>query len=540
MRGGTKAAIVGGAFVVVLGGAGYGAYNMLDDVGITSAGGPGAVKTGPPSAGEVEETSREFLEAWAAGDAREAADLTNNAEAAQSALAGYAGDAHIEKVRLDPGPATGAKVPYSVTATVSYGDKTSEWSYESELTVVRGKTTGRPLVDWLPSVIHPELKEGEKLAAGEAESPPIQAVDRNGKELTKEKYPSLGPILDTLRERYGDKAGGTPGIEVWAESATDATEGTANRTLHVLSEGKPGKLPTTLDAGVQAAAEKAVKKYGESSVVAIRPSTGEIRAVANNRKDGFNAAMQGALAPGSTMKIVSAAMLLDKGLLTANGPAECPKEATWQGRTFTNLDDFSTKGETFAQAFARSCNTAFIKLVDDVEDDSLAREARDVFGIGLDWKTGIASVDGSVPESSGPSTAAALIGQGQVQMNPLTMASVTATAKQGVFKQPVIVPPSLDDRELAQAARPLSASTAQQLRDMMRLTATSGTGTKAMAPVGGDKGAKTGSAEVDGQSTSNSWFTGFSDDLAAAAVVQQGGHGGDAAGPVVAAVLNAD
>ncbi len=55
----------------------------------------------------------------------------------------------------------------------------------------------------------------------------------------------------------------------------------------------------------------------------------------------------------------------------------------------------------------------------------------------------------------------------------------------------------------------------------------------------GPKGAKTGSAEVDGQGTSNSWFTGYSGDLAAAAVVEAGGHGGDAAGPVVARVLKA-
>lgn len=74
---------------------------------------------------------------------------------------------------------------------------------------------------------------------------------------------------------------------------------------------------------------------------------------------------------------------------------------------------------------------------------------------------------------------------------------------------------------------------------MMRATAAWGTGARAMATVGGDKGAKTGSAEVDGQETSNSWFTGFSNDLAAAAVVQTGGHGGDAAGPVVAEVLRA-
>jgi len=75
---------------------------------------------------------------------------------------------------------------------------------------------------------------------------------------------------------------------------------------------------------------------------------------------------------------------------------------------------------------------------------------------------------------------------------------------------------------------------------MMRLTATSGTAAQAMAAAGGgDIGAKTGSAELDGAEKSDSWFTGFRNDVAAAAVVEAGGHGGDAAGPIVAALLRA-
>jgi cell division protein FtsI/penicillin-binding protein 2 len=58
-----------------------------------------------------------------------------------------------------------------------------------------------------------------------------------------------------------------------------------------------------------------------------------------------------------------------------------------------------------------------------------------------------------------------------------------------------------------------------------------------MAGLGADMGAKTGSAEVDGQKEPNGWFTAWRGDLAAAAVVQQGGHGGDSAGPVVREML---
>ncbi len=541
MRKGAKAAIVGSVFTVMVGGAAYGAFNIVDAL---NGGGPGAggsgpapVRTGPPSGSEVKETSAAFFAAWSKGQPSAAAALTNNAQKAEALLTSYDGAAHITGVKITPGAAGGATVPFTVRATVSYEGKSRPLAYESSLTVVRGVTTGKALVDWQPSVVHPELKDmDDTLVTGESAAPPIEAVDRDGKVLTKEKYPSLGPVLDQLRAKYGDKAGGTPGVELAVHHAEPET---ADSPLLTLTEGKAGRLPTTLSARVQAAAEKAVTKYPESSVVAVRPSSGEVLAIANNRTDGWNAAVLGQVAPGSTMKIVSAATFIDNGVTTASGPAPCPSEAVWQSQTFHNIDGMKPdENATLSESFARSCNTAFVKYADDLKVDTLTAEARDRFGIGLNWQTGIVSFDGSVPASGGPDTAANLIGQGQVQMNPLTMASVTATAMTGAFRQPVIVPQSLDGRELARA-RGLSADTVGQLRGMMNRTATSGTAAGVMSGLSGRIGAKTGSAEVDGQAKSNSWFTGYRDDVAAAAMVQDGGHGIDASGPLVAEVLRA-
>lgn len=53
------------------------------------------------------------------------------------------------------------------------------------------------------------------------------------------------------------------------------------------------------------------------------------------------------------------------------------------------------------------------------------------------------------------------------------------------------------------------------------------------------KGAKTGSAKVDGQGDSNAWFTAYAGDLAAAALANSGSHGGDSGGEIVACVLDA-
>ncbi|MFG2293742.1 penicillin-binding transpeptidase domain-containing protein [Streptomyces sp. NPDC048603] len=541
MNGAAKGVVIGGVFLLMVGGAGYGVYALVGsetESGGSGGSGTAAVGSGPPTSKEVEHTAKDFLAAWAAGDERAAADLTDNAAAAQPAVADFKARAYVSKAVITPGTPAGATVPFKVEAEVTYEGTTKPLSYESKLTVVRGASSGKALVDWQPSVLHPQLQKDEKLRAGTPAAPPVTLVDRNGKELSPEKFPSLRPVLDQLRKTYGEKAGGSAGAELWIEPAlADAPK----RTLLTLAPGKPGKIETRLDATVQAAAEQAVAKHPESSVVAVKPSTGDILAVANNRKDGFNAAMQGARAPGSTMKIVTAEMLLDKGLVAADKVAPCKPTATWYGREFRNLKGFSLDGATFATSFAKSCNTAFIGQIDEVDDDgALPREAREVFGIGLDnWKTGIPSRDGTVPESTGPGAAAAYIGQGEIQMNPLNIASITATAKTGVFRQPVIVSAALDGRPLATAERRMKPAVRQQLVSMMRLTATGGTAAQVMAGVGGDKGAKTGSAEVDGAGSPDSWFTGYSDDVAAAAMVEGGGHGADAAGPLVAQVLRA-
>ncbi|MFI9806316.1 penicillin-binding transpeptidase domain-containing protein [Streptomyces sp. NPDC052301] len=538
MRNGVKGAVIGTVCAVVLGGAGYGTYNILSALnGGGSGSGPGggavSVKSGPPSTTEVKETTGTFFTAWEKGDASTAASYTNYPEAARALLTAYGDDAHITHVHITPGTAAGTTVPFTVRATVSYDGTSKPLSYASSLSVVRGQTSHRALVDWQPSVIHPRLEKGDTLVTGKAADPPVVAVDRDGTVLSKEKYPSLGPVLDDLRARYGDTTGGRPGVELAIRHEGSA----ADTPLLTLAKGRPGRLRTTLSASAQAAAEAAVQKYAESSVVAVKPSTGEVLAVANHRTDGFNAAFLGTLAPGSTMKIISAATLIDAGLTTASGPAPCPATAVWQSQTFQNLKDLApNEHATLSESFARSCNTAFVKFADSVRVDSLTKEAEERFGIGQDWKVGVPSFDGRVPASGGPDTAANLIGQGQVQMNPLNMASVTATAMTGTFRQPVIVPLSLDHRRAAHA-RGLSQSTAGQLRAMMNRTARSGTAAGVMAGLRGDIGAKTGSAEVDGQTKSNSWFTGYRGDVAAAAMTQDGGHGIDAAGPIVASVL---
>ncbi|NLU70000.1 penicillin-binding protein [Streptomyces sp. HNM0574] len=540
-------AVIGGVAAAVVGATGFGVYALTgsEDGGagggdsVTTAGEgvqQDSVETGPPSKKEVAATAKDFLAAWESGSPAKAAKLTDDPTEAAKALKDFRTEGRVVKVALSPSSASGAKVPFDTTAQISYGESHQSWSYTSSLEVVRDKKTGEAVVDWQPSVLYPKLQDGQSVKTGEAGTPPIKAVDRNGSPITKEEHPDLGSVLDDLRKRYGDKTDGTPGVETRIVDAKGEDTGT---TLKVLSKGTPGTLKTTLDKKMQTTAEAAVKAKKKGSVVAVKPSTGEILAVANAPAKSFNTALRGSYAPGSTMKVVTSAMLLDKGLASPGKPHPCPKYETYGGWKFQNLDKFEIKNGTFAQSFARSCNTAFISQAKKLKDDDLTKEAREVFGIGLDWQVGTGTFDGSIPVQSDAQMASSLIGQGGVRMNPLTMASVSATVQSGSFKQPVIVSPEIDGRELAKAPRDMKPKVASDLKSLMKLTATSGTAAEAMAGLSGDIGGKTGSAEVDNQKKPNAWFTAYRDDVAAAAVVPAAGHGGTNAGPIVRKVLEA-
>ncbi|MGM0354355.1 penicillin-binding transpeptidase domain-containing protein [Streptomyces sp. ECR3] len=539
------------AAVAVVGGtlAAYSAYGGASGDRTAATADHKAVKKGPLSASEVRRAATAFLTAWQGGKDGRAAAATDAPEAAKAALTGYHKDAHLTDLALTRGKRSGATVPFGVKATVSYKGRAKPLAYRSKLTVVRRAEDGEPVVGWRPSVLHPALEDGDRLVAGPAGTPPIKAVDRSGGELTTEKYPSLGTVLDGLREKYGRTAGGKAGIELrivrkaakgsGKKTGGAAEDKTPDKTLVTLTEGTPGTVRTTLDAALQAEAERQVLTKAKSSVVLLRASTGEILAVAN-QSHGFNVAFQGSLAPGSTMKIISSTLLFEKGLASAEKPHPCPKYSSYGGWKFQNDDKFSIQGGTFKASFARSCNTAFISQAKKLDDDDLTGVAQQVYGLGRNnWAIGVPSLDGSVPVQSGAQMAASLIGQGGVRMNPLNMASVVATAKTGVFHQPYLVAPSVDHRTLAKADRAMSASVQAQLKEVLRYTAAAGTAAEAMAGLGPDDGAKTGSAEVDNQDKPNGWFTAWKGDLAGAGVVLAGGHGGDTAGPIVAALLRA-
>ncbi|WP_406436754.1 penicillin-binding transpeptidase domain-containing protein [Streptomyces sp. NBC_00631] len=537
-----RPAVIGGMIAVVVGGAGFGLYALYGggaaDAASTRTADHKPVKTGPLSATEVQTTARTFLSSWQLGKVTQAAAVTDDSKACIKLLTGYTKDAHVTGVTLTEGTRTGDKVPFSVKATVSYKGVSKPLSYDSAFTVIRRTSDGKPVVNWHAAVVHPDLSDGDTLVTGESGTPPIKALDRDGGEITTAKYPSLGSVLDGLREKFGKKAGGKAGVELRVVRGTASQKAKlSDKTLLELSKGTPGTVKTTLSPTLQAAAEKQVTTQKNASVVMMRPSTGEVLAVANS-SHGFNVAFQGSLAPGSTMKIITSTMLFEKGLITPDASHPCPKTYKLAGWTFHNDDDSEIKQGSFKLSFGASCNNAFIDFAPKLSNSDLTTEAQQVYGLGMNnWAIGVPTFDGSVPVQSGAQMGASLIGQGGVRMNPLNMASVSATVDTGTFHQPYLVAPSVDNRTIAKASRTMSSKTQSQLKEVMQYTAGYGTAAKAMSGLSSSCGAKTGSAEVDGQKKPNGWFTAYCGDFAAAGVVQAGGHGGDTAGPIVAALL---
>lgn len=547
---GVKFGIVGTVLAVMVGVAGYGAYNIYDSLDGGSGGGGGTTAATadvdkPVEADDITDTAKAFLAAWSSGDIGKAALQTDSVQTATSAMTSLRTDGAVSKVVATPLPISGTTVPFSVKATISYqGLPPKEWDYTSSLTVDRN-LSGQPVVKWLPGVLEPDLKNGQKIVTGQATSPQLDLVDRHGTVMTAATYPGLTDVFADLRKRYPG-AGGTPGIETYVADAADDTV----KTLMVLKPGKNAQLKTTLDAKIQAAAEKAVRSAGaDAGVTAVDTDNGDILAMASSGT-GENFALS-QKAPGSTFKIVTAAALMMlpptkdyPGGIRPSSVSQCVSGyAAHGGRPYKNVTPDNTKA-TLAWDFAKSCNTGFIRLSQYMQQpDGLAKVAGKYFGLygGQDnpWFVGTGTPDGSVPGGTGDEFTSEMIGQGQVLMNTLNMASVAATARSGRFHQPTILDDThLIDNRATIPTSPLPSAVHQNLMAMMHQTVTNGTATGVLTGVASPYGAKTGSAE-ENEGQPNGWFTAYAGHVAAAGMVVSGGHGNASAGPLVDQVLRA-
>ncbi len=341
--------------------------------------------------------------------------------------------------------------------------------------------------------------------------------------------------LSGLQARYDAQLRGTPGytVTIVAEDDTDVP-------LHA-QEPRPGEpLVVTLDPDLQSLADGLLgSEDSPSALVAMRPSTGDLLAVASGPgSDGYSTATLGQYAPGSVFKMVTALALLRSGV-APDDRLPCTPTIGVDGKQFTNYSDYPVDalGDiALRRAFAESCNTAFISQVDTLDWDQVTAAAAHL-GIGSSADLGFDAFLGQVGSpASRVEEAAGLIGQGPVLLSPLAAATMAASSVAGPVTPvllPDVVEPVPSPEEVWEELAPL--------RDMMRRAVTEGTATVVADVPGAPVLAKTGTAEFgdDEPPDTHGWMVAVQGDLAVAVFVEQAESGSATAGPILREFLSA-
>ena len=341
-----------------------------------------------------------------------------------------------------------------------------------------------------------------------------------------------------LQTRYDDRLRGVPGTVVEAVRTQDG----ATRELYRTDPQDGEPLRTTLDPRLQQQAERILSRVGPASaLVALRPSTGELLAVASGPgSEGYSTATVGQYAPGSTFKVVSSLALLRTGM-TPQDRVSCPPSAVVDGKEFTNYSDYpsgSLGPITLREAVAQSCNTAFVGEHQRVDPADLTAAA-EALGLGTDHDVGFPSFFGEVPEGASETERAAnLIGQGRVLASPMAMAAVAGSVASGATVVPHLL---VDQQAEPEPATPLTRQEAEQLRGLMAAVVDGGSGAGLADVPGPQVLAKTGTAEFGQQRPpqTHAWMLAAQGDLAVAAFVERGESGSRTAGPLLEELLRA-
>jgi penicillin-binding protein 2 len=355
-------------------------------------------------------------------------------------------------------------------------------------------------------------------------------------------------------------------------------------------EAIPGKqIQLTIDYDLQQVAEQALGAR-EGAVVALDPRSGEILAMVSHpapdpndfairvsneewkqlnddpAKPLLNRAIQAQLAPGSVFKIIMATAMLEDKVPPASFTTFCPAYATFYGRQF-KCWVYGKSSHGFVdlhKAIVESCDIFFYNVGQRLGIDRISYYASH---LGLGHRTGVdlpSEETGLVPSEEwvqrvfhrkwyAGETISVAIGQGAVTATPLQLARVIGgIAMGGVFKQPHLLK---DAPNVGEERFNISESTVEKVTDAMYGVVNEQHGTAvALKLTGVDFSGKSGTAQIINydlrtrlgkgkQFKDNSWCVGYAPrrtpEIVVSVLVQAGGHGSEAAGPVVRDVVKA-
>ncbi len=374
-------------------------------------------------------------------------------------------------------------------------------------------------------------------------------------------------------------------------------DGTERKTIKEIKSEPADDIVTTIDLDVQlSAAQSLGDKWG--SVVVIDPANGGILAMVSNptfdpnqfilgmsdqqwtdlndqtKRPLENRATQQAYPIGSTFKVVTMTAGMQSLGLTPQSTFNCPASFSLPNNNQV-WHDWSANGQgtlTLHNALVQSCDTVFYQIAEqlDKKDSNILPDAAKAFGFGSE--TGLPELPetaGTVPDPTWKLQAIndywargdainLSIGQGYFLATPLQVADAyAAIANGGTLWQPYLVQEvkSIDGKAVYTAQpkeRGKLPATAEQLaaiRSALAQVTTAPNGTAAglsvAKPFAGEThsvAGKTGTAESDTKDP-HAWFAAFSPaegaKVAAVAMVEHGGEGGDVAAPIARQVIDA-
>ena len=388
---------------------------------------------------------------------------------------------------------------------------------------------------------------------------------------------SFAPVVGYASDQFG-----TAQIESGFNGDLTGDSGSSSRFLRTgLEDAKKGdNVQLTLDPNLQAFAFDQLAKPGyEGAVVAMRPSSGEVLAMASapsydpnaivnpasagdawgkvNNDPGkplLNHGTQDQLPPGSIFKIITTAAGLRNGytpdsLLTGDAQIMLPGTDV----PLTNYGGQACAGGgqvPLRTAFALSCNTAFVQMGLNMGPDAL-RDAAARFGVGQNYDLGLPNAAGSLGDLPGAAELGqSAIGQRDVTMTALQAAVMAASvANKGQRMAPFVVKQVRDENgKVLRETKPKSLGEAVTEEEAATITDLMfGSERATWGYDGNGFASKTGTAEHAEGAAPHVWYVAFDPqkDVAVAVVVKNGGNlgegatGGQVSGPIGRAVLRA-
>ena len=370
-------------------------------------------------------------------------------------------------------------------------------------------------------------------------------VDRKGEVITYAVTP--GTPAECVYSAYGHLVG--------YNSVKYGSSGLRSRFGEYLfkgdSNGNGATIRLTTFNELQCAAYDAIEGM-DGAVVALNNQTGEILALATtdasakidvnnlsnwqelNSIDGFFIPnWKVALAPGSVMKVVTAAEIINKGW--NNDTYYDSGTENIGGYSFHNAGDAAYGNLTLETALVHSANTYFSSMTNKLGSYNV-RAIDENFGIGrtleLDFTT-ISSNHG-IDDSSVVEIAASGFGQGKLLLTPINIAMIgQAIANDGVMLKPYLISSiencdgSILVGESTVLNESVSAETAEILRGYLRTVASSyGIDEKY------DLCAKTGTAELGVNNMYRAVFLSFNKDYTVVVVRNNTTNAGRSLAPI--------